>query len=233
MPNKSEFPTSIMRKDEKCGDVVFDKIASEEMSEAYRNKKLPINLAQEVLKDLAVVTNSNSWVSSARRGDRSVLKIGTESVPAETVKRWGWGAYEAENQIYIKASHEYAHYIQDFFDKDLANFLDNEMDQVREKQSRQYLELYTFLVATGRISGLPEEEIYQRQTEDLKNRGSLLDMRTYEDMAEVIGAWMLGEEYYNFRLDNSKTPLSVEKKNRLTVLIGNIFEVWVANKSKE
>jgi hypothetical protein len=202
------------------------------MFKDYGEKKLPLNLAQEVLEGVEVAEDANSWVSSARRGDEAVLKIGLEAVPAETVRRWGWGVAEASDQVHIKSSHEYAHFIQDFFDKDLARFLDNKIDEVQE-HSHSYLELYAFLTQTGRISGLPEETVYKQQTETLKQQGSLLDMQTYEDMAEVIGAWMLGEVYYNFRLNNSKTPLTSEQRSRLTEMIEKVFETWATKKSQE
>lgn len=209
----------------------FDKIALEQIFKDYGEGKLPLNLVQEVLGNIAVVEDKSSWVSSARRGDAAVLNIGLEAVPAEIVKRWGWGVTEAADQVHVKASHEYAHFIQDFFDKDLACFLDNKINEVQE-HSHSYLELYAFLAQTGRISGLPDETMYRQQTETLKQRGSLLDMQTYEDMAEVIGAWMLGEVYYNFRLDNSKTPLTPEQRSQLTEMIEKVFETWAIKKSK-
>lgn len=210
---------------------LFNKAALEQMFREYGDKKLPLNLAQEVLGDLEIAQNENSWVSSTRRGDAAVLNIGLEAVPSETVKRWGWGVVEAADQIHIKASHEYAHFIQDFFDKDLARFLDNKINEV-EEHSHSYLELYAFFTQTGRISRLPEEVVYKQQTETLRRQGSLLDMQTYEDMAEVIGAWMLGEVYYQFRLDNSKTPLTSNQRSQLTEMIEKVFETWAMKKSK-
>lgn len=211
---------------------VFDRSALQHMQREYTDGKLPLNITQLVLKDLKVTAHKDSWVSSAKRGDAAVLNIGLGAVPSDTVKRWGWGVTEAADQVHIKASHEYAHFIQDFFDKDLARFLDNKINDVQE-HSHSYLELYAFLTQTGRISGLPEETIYKQQTETLKQQGSLLDMQTYEDMAEVIGAWMLGEVYYNFRLNNSKTPLTSEQRSRLTEMIEKVFETWATKKSQE
>lgn len=211
---------------------LFNRTAFEQMLSDYGDGKLPLNLAQEILENVEVALNESSWASSARRGDAAVLKIGLEAVPVETVKRWGWGVVEAADQVHIKASHEYAHFIQDFFDKDLARFLDNKINEVQE-HSHSYLEFYTFLIQTGRISGLPEEAIYRQQTETLRQQGSLLDMQTYEDMAELVGAWMLGEAYYNFRLDNSKTLLTLEQRGQLAKMIEKVFETWAMNKPKE
>ncbi len=210
---------------------LFDEVALEQMFRDYGDKKLPLNLAQEVLGGIGVVENESSWVSSARRGDRAVLSIGLEVVPIETVNRWGWGVVEAADQVHVKVSHEYAHFIQDFFDRDLAHFLDNKLNEIRE-YSHSYLELYAFLAQTGRMSGLSDELIYREQTEAMKRQGSLLDMQTYEDMAELIGAWMLGEVYYNFRLDHSKTSLTSEQRSRLAELIERVFEIWVIKKSQ-
>lgn len=211
---------------------VFDRSALKKMQREYSDGKLPLNITQQVLKDLKVTAHKDSWVSSAKRGDAAVLNIGLEAVPSDTVKRWGWGVTEAADQVHIKASHEYAHFIQDFFDRDLARFLDNKISEIGE-HSHSYIELYAFLTQTGRISGLPEETIYKQQTETLKGQGSLLDMQVYEDIAEVIGAWMLGEAYYNFRLDNSKTQLTTAQRNQLTGHIEKTFEVWAIRKSQE
>lgn len=211
---------------------LFDRVDLEQIFRDYGAGKLPLNLAQEVLKDVDVAPHADSWVSSARRGEAAILNIGLGAVPIETVKRWGWGVVEAADQVHIKASHEYAHFIQDFFDKDLALFLDNKINEV-EEHSHSYLELYALLTEAGRISGLPEESIYKQQTETLRQQGSLLDMQTYEDMAEMIGAWMLGEAYYSFRLDNSKTKLTPEQQSHLTGLIEKVFETWAMKKSQE
>lgn len=210
---------------------VFNAAKFQDLLDKYAAKELPLNLAQELLKEIHFTVEPSSWIGIARRTDRSI-SLGLDAIPLDTVRRWGWGVESAADQVHVKASHEYAHFIQDFFDRDLTKFLDRKFEEVRE-QSHAYLQLYTVLSEIGRISGLPEEKIYERQNQEISARGGHLDMRIYEDMAEMIGAWMLGDDYYNFRLDHSVTPLTHEQKEDLTKLIWKVFETWALLKSAE
>lgn len=211
---------------------VFNRFYLEEMYQDYENKKLLINHAQEILGDSVEVNlDENDWVSVANTSERTIT-IGLQQIPQEVVTRWGWGVFSEGDQRFIKASHEHAHFIQHFFDRDLVKFLDNKFQDVREF-SAVYLKLYAHLGKIGRISGLPDEQVYKDQTKKLKDRGSILDMSTYEDFAEMIGAWMLGANYFNFRLDNSKTLISREDRKELWDLLNELFLTWAEKEGEE
>jgi hypothetical protein len=121
----------------------------------------------------------------------------------------------AKEQLLIKLAHEAAHVFQNQigYEQALVDFLNGASDM--DEKFHPYLELYTFLNTKGVCNGLANMDGYHNQSRDT----GLLSMKTLEDMTEFIGAYLISDDYFNFRLDGSKIPLSEEEKVKITALV--------------
>lgn len=169
-----------------------------------------------------VESNANSWVSHTirRPGKTFEISIGEQKVPDDIIRQWGWGADTVESQYLVKISHEYAHVFQDVFDQNLVRWLDG-ADDIPEDHVN-YILLYAFLAQSGRITGLSDMNIYHEQSKSSGN----LSIPVYEDMAEMLGAYFISEEYFNFRVGQSRIDLSPAKQAELKDLIVKVVQAW-------
>ena len=148
--------------------------------------------------------------------------IGTQKVPQEIAKIFGWGVESADHEFAVKASHEKAHEYQMSvgFQHDLirsktegATF--KPKHQALSNATYSYIYLYDMLDSiksgTGKpVTGLASLSLYHGQTTEREqnvvewghSKESALDQQVMEDIAELMGAYALGEDYFNFRLSN-------------------------------
>ncbi|MEN9552096.1 MAG: hypothetical protein RI935_473 [Candidatus Parcubacteria bacterium] len=164
-----------------------------------------------------LVVNEASPESSAKRLEDGSSQISLGAMPfrRESVDSFGWGVDNAKEQLLIKLAHESAHVFQNQtgYEQALVNFL-NGSNEIDEK-FHPYLELYAFLNTKGVCNGLADMNVYHRQNRDT----GLLSMNTLEDMTEFIGAYLISDDYFNFRLEGSKVSLSDEDKKKIAVLV--------------
>jgi hypothetical protein len=198
-----------------------------EIIQQFSEGKLPLNEIQEITKGLVTVnSHSNTWISSTKRleGGKFEIKIGEQLLPSLTSDKWNWGARSVEVQFLVKVAHEYAHVIQNKFDKVLLDWLDGKINEV-PKFAESYIRLYALLNETGILTGLADENIYHNQSQTTGN----LKMSTYEDMAELIGASILSKDYFMFRMENSNIQLSKETIDNFYRLIMETVEQFKIN----
>ena len=175
----------------------------------FADGKLTINRVQQAATPLvrSIESDPGTWVSRTHNNkDGTVhISIGEQAIPDATLRRWKWGTDTVEGQYAVKVSHEYAHIVQKAFDNDLLSWL----DQIRGSFSQvgeQYIRLYAGLNQNGPVTGLAAGSLYHEQSSDTGN----LDMQTYEDLAELIGARMLSKDYFAFRMRNTNVQVSEE-----------------------
>jgi hypothetical protein len=165
----------------------------------------------------SLVVNEGSTDSSTKRQEDGTSQITLGAMPfrRESIDGFGWGTDNAQEQLLIKLAHESAHVFQNQagYEQALVDFLNGSND-IPEK-FHPYLELYTFLNTKGACNGLANMGIYHRQSRET----GLLSMVTLEDMTEFIGAYLISDEYFNFRLDGSRVSLSDEDKQKIASLV--------------
>lgn len=147
--------------------------------------------------------------------------IGTQKVPEEIARVFGWGVESADHEHAVKASHEIAHVYQKAigFEHELIRYkTDGASFKPRNKNLSNavysYIYLYDMLSAiksgTGKpVTGLASLSLYHSQTAKNEqnavewghSKESALDQQVMEDIAELMGAYALGEDYFNFRLN--------------------------------
>lgn len=171
----------------------------------------------------ALVVNEASPESSTKRNEDGSSQISLGAMPfrRENVNSFGWGVDSAKEQLLIKLAHESAHVFQNQagYEQALVNFLNGSNDI--DKKFHPYLELYTFLNTKGVCNGLANMDVYHRQNRDI----GLLSMNTLEDMTEFIGAYLISDDYFNFRLESSKVSLSEEDKQKIAILVIQIMKM--------
>lgn len=148
--------------------------------------------------------------------------IGTQKVPQEIAKIFGWGVESTDHEFAVKASHEIAHVYQMSvgFQHDLirsktegATFKPAHKELSNAVHSYIYLYdmLDTIKSSTGKpVTGLASLSLYHAQTAKNEqnvvewghSKESALDQQIMEDITELMGAYALGEDYFNFRLNN-------------------------------
>ena len=198
--------------------------------EKFVGGRLTINQVQKLSRDIvAIRTDPNAFSSEAcdnNNGTHDIL-IGEKMVPADIQRRLKWGARTIEGQFLVKVSHEYAHIIQPMFDRELVPWLDKTSNEIPD-WCEPYARLYAGLTETGPLTGLANEPYYHgrgRYTENLRSP-------TYEDMAELIGAYMISEEYLAFRLKHIYVELPQDILDGFHSLIRKIVGHYVQEKSK-
>lgn len=165
----------------------------------------------------ALVVNEASDESSAKRLENGSSQISLGAMPfrRENVDNFGWGVDSAKEQLLVKLAHESAHVFQNQagYEQALVSFLNGSNDI--DEKFHPYLELYAFLNTKGVCNGLADMNVYHRQSRDT----GLLSMNTLEDITEFIGAYLISDDYFNFRLEGSKVSLSDEDKKKIAMLV--------------
>lgn len=166
----------------------------------------------KILQSTIVSTDENTSISVTRRRPNmpadNMVTIGTQPWTEEAARRFGVGTNNPSEQIIIKLAHELAHAFQAEmgFEQALVDFLNGHNDI--PEYTIPYIELYAILSGVGTINGLTREPIYaeqSRETGDLK-------METLEEITELISSYMISDEYFIFRLENSVTNLDYDTK---------------------
>ncbi len=164
-----------------------------------------------------LVVNEASVESSTKKLEDGTSQISLGAMPfhRENVDRFGWGVDNAREQLLIKLAHESAHVFQrqTGYEQALVNFLNGSNDI--DEKFHPYLELYAFLNTKGVCNGLANMGVYHRQNRDT----GLLSMTTLEDITEFIGAYLISDDYFTFRLDGSRVSLSDEDKKKVVMLV--------------
>lgn len=175
-----------------------------------------LNRVAALLRSTSVSHDPSTWVSSTKReGGNNTISIGTQELPEQVAERWRVGTSDQNEQLLIKLSHELAHAYQEEkgFETALVGFLDgnNEIG----KQHLPYIELYALLTGIGPINGLTTESVYASQS---TNTG-LLRVEVLEDITELIAAYIVSDEYFSYRLENSVSSLDQEQKEKIATKV--------------
>ena len=177
---------------------------------------LRLNRVASLLNSSTISHDPNTWVSSTRRSDgENSISIGTAALPLEVAERWGIGTSDQNEQMMVKLSHELAHAFQEEkgFEGALVSFLNGNND-INERHL-PYIELYSLLSGIGPINGLTTEAVYAAQS---TNTG-LLKVEILEDITELIAAYIVSDEYFSYRLDNSVSSIEQEQKEQIAIKV--------------
>ncbi|HEY4483763.1 MAG TPA: hypothetical protein VI752_01120 [Candidatus Paceibacterota bacterium] len=176
---------------------------------------LRLNRIAQVLQSTDVSYDENSWMSVTRREHDGTNKvtIGMQPLPQSSLDRWAIGTSDPSEQTMIKLSHELAHAFQreKGYESALVKFLNGYNDI--PDHTVPYIELYAMLSGIGPINGLVKEPIYEEQS---RNSGNL-KMETLEDITELMSAYIISDEYFLYRLNNSVTNLDQDKKEMIAL----------------
>jgi hypothetical protein len=180
---------------------------------------LRLNRLAQSLHSTEFSLEDESSVSVVRRRDnKNKITIGTRPWSADAISRWNIGTTDKNEQILIKLSHELAHAYQNEkgYEQALIDFLNGSNNIPADKIP--YIELYALLSGIGPINGLVQEPIYAHQSQSTGD----LKMETLEDITELISTYIISDEYFLYRLENSVTNLSHEQKE---VVARKVIEV--------
>ena len=147
------------------------------------------------------------------------ITIGTQPFSRTCVDSFGWGANSDEEQVLIKLAHEVAHVLQSQagHEKALVAFLDGSNDI--GATFHPYIELYALLRERGICNGLANLDIYHAQSRTTGN----LNMNTLEDITEFLGAYLISDAYFLFRLEQTKIPLSQDEMSKIASCVIQII----------
>lgn len=189
--------------------------------------QLPLNRIQESTRvRVSVESDASTWVSSTRReGEKIRLRIGEQKIPGPIAKQFRWGARTVEEQYAVKVAHEYAHVLQEKFDSHLLRWLDG-ADDIPE-DAIPYIQLYATLSSIGGLHGLSQMDVYHQQSRTTGN----LSVPVYEDMAETIASYLLGNEYFLYRLANTHGSLTQEQAEELVDHVTKVVAIWQRDSS--
>jgi hypothetical protein len=203
----------------------------DELLESFTRGQLSLNKVQEASRRSVtnVTTNPDTWVSITHRNDNGTLNIsiGEKKLPANIERQWVWGAKTAEGQFLLKTAHEYAHAVQHAYDGVLLAWLDRRISDVPD-WSESYLRLYGALKKTGALSGLAAMDFYHEQSRTTGN----LHVPTHEDMAEFIGAFIVSDTYFDFRMQNARKLLPNDAREEIKILVKKVVEHYIESQSR-
>jgi hypothetical protein len=197
-----------------------------QLLEKFISNQLDINKIQEATREyVSIISDSSTWVSSTRRdGDKMHIRVGEQKLPESVAIRVCLGADTTEQEYVVKVAHEYAHVVQNMFDRDLLAWLDG-ADNIPE-ESIPYIQLYSALAMIGGLHGLSQMNIYHEQNKTTGN----LSMPVYEDIAETIGSYMLGTEYFNYRVQNASRKITQEQRLELLKYVEAVITTFLKSK---
>ncbi|MFA7252849.1 MAG: hypothetical protein WC027_03245 [Candidatus Paceibacterota bacterium] len=170
---------------------------------------LRLNRLIQKLHKTEVFFDENSSASvTHRENNLNTVRIGAQPYSDELVKRWNMGTVSPEEQRFVKLAHELAHAFQTEkgYEKSLVDFLNGE-NNIPDSMI-PYIELYALLSGIGPVNPLSVESIYKEQSK----RSGHLKMETLEDITELISAYIISDDYFLARLENSMMTLSDEQK---------------------
>ncbi|MDB5244778.1 MAG: hypothetical protein JWN18_648 [Parcubacteria group bacterium] len=194
----------------------------EQVLEKFVAQQLPINKIQELTRgQVNIESNSASWVSSARSLEKATqITIGEQKIPENIARQFGWGANSAEQEYAVKVAHEYAHVLQKTFDQHLLQWLDG-ADDIPE-DAIPYLQLYAALATISGLFGLSQLDIYHEQSRATGN----LSVPVYEDMAETLSSYLLGDEYFLYRLQHARKQITEDQLKEIAEYVIQIMDTW-------
>jgi hypothetical protein len=148
---------------------------------------------------------------------------------------FGWGTETKEQDYVVKFAHEYAHAVQGEFEASLMRFL-TKTGPLAEGDIPEdhvpFLQLYSELQDIGGLFGLSSHPFYHQQNESMKAEHGYLpvDIKVIEDMAELIGSYLLGTEYFLHRIGNTRARISQEQAERLAGYVVTVVDTWIKEK---
>src|SRR3989344_3886311 len=155
-----------------------------------------------------------------------------------------------DERILVIKSHEYAHTVMDLYEKNVVDLLNERIKKVPE-WCASYVHLYTTLMemcwtsdpldrypesekSELTLTGLASLEEYRHEERlDYELRKSPQITTIVEDMAELIGAYMLGDEYYKFRLRNNNFRLPKDVEDSIKDSIARIVQYFIESQTKK
>jgi hypothetical protein len=197
--------------------------------EQFVSNQLPINRIQELTRNYVTIdSDPSTWVSSTRKeGNMTHVRIGEQKLPENIARQFGWGVETLEQEYVVKVAHEYAHVIQEMFDQHLLRWLDGATDVTEE--AIPYIQLYAVLAISGCLHGLPQMDIYHEQNKTTGN----LSVPVYEDMAETIGSYLLGNDYFLYRIQNSHGRITQEQAEEIVQHVITVVSIWEAKSARQ
>jgi hypothetical protein len=172
-----------------------------------------IKLASK-LSGAKLSVDEGTWVSKNSRTTNEIT-IGTQELPEAVKDRWQWGTKDVDEEMIVKTGHELAHQWlhERGFEGALTRWLDGDSN-IRAEHA-PLIRLYALLTQTGRTTGLSTEQIYSEQS---RNTGKL-DVAVLEDATQLIAAYLIGDEYFNFMLDHSVSGLSQAQQQEIATYV--------------
>jgi len=187
---------------------------------------------------------------SMKDEDTFVMVIGTKKGPPAIERKIRSGALNEDERILVIKSHEYAHTVMDLYEKNVVDLLNERIKKVPE-WCASYVHLYTTLMemcwtsdpldrypesekSELTLTGLASLEEYRHEERlDYELRKSPQITTIVEDMAELIGAYMLGDEYYKFRLRNNNFRLPKDVEDSIKDSIARIVQYFIESQTKK
>lgn len=173
----------------------------------------------DLLKNTVIEFDETKSMSIFRRSvTPHKIIIGTLPYDQSIVEQWNMGTKTDTEQIMIKLSHELAHAYQDErgYEQALIDYCNgaNEFD----KDLFPFVELYLMLESIGVINPLVEDSIYEQP-----DFNTIFNMRVFEDVTELMSAYLISDEYFLYRLGLSKSTLDDEQR---TFICRKVIEVF-------
>jgi hypothetical protein len=190
----------------------------DEIFEKFENRSL--DLMQVIdgagQRGVKIIDDPSTWVSKKTADGK--VHIGLQKIPPEIARKFAWGADTPEKEYVVKLAHEHGHVIQNYYDRDLLHVLDGGSEF--SPRSAPYIDLYTRLGQELKgLYGLSDMAIYHEQNRTTGN----LDVPTYERMAEAIGSYLLGVEYFLYRIGGAN--LSADKQEHVEAMIKDLVQI--------
>ncbi len=196
--------------------------------EQFVSNRLDINKVQELTRNrVSLDSDPSTWISSARTVEEGThIRIGEQKVPESIAQQFRWGAETVEHEYVVKVAHEYAHVVQETFDQHLLRWLDGSSDIPED--ALPYIQLYASLATIGGLHGLSQMDVYHEQSRTTGN----LNVSVYEDMAETIGSYLLGNEYFLYRIQNVQGQITQEQAKELVEHVVAVVDTWKKKESE-
>ena len=174
--------------------------------------------------EIPFIIDEHEWISCTNKNNNkdkvTDIHIGAQPAPPETAKLYGWGVNNIDSEMAVRTSHEMAHAVQVArgFEQALVDILNGITRYVTNQQSA-YISLYKIFTAYGKsVTGLSTEEIYKEQSIEAN-----MEVPVIEDITELLGAYLLGDEYFYWRLNRIRGDFSDMEKLGILSLVSTIY----------
>lgn len=191
-----------------------------------RNQAMRLNRLATLLNITEVNDmDPNTWVSSTNGPQRvgksgeADVSIGGKPLPETVAEKWDWST-EGNEQLLLKIAHEFAHKFQHDkgYESALVRSLESGKISDDDEEFTAYITLYLTLENTGSVTGLGADPFYKEQS----SITGKLKMEVLEDMTELIGAYLISDDYLFSKLNKSVNTINQAQAEQIAILIARI-----------